>query len=284
MFGRTRKEVAIHLDMGPSIWTVEVDRAQIEQVLLNLYVNAWQAMPGGGQLFLATENVTIGPEASRSNNLNSGRYVKITVADTGEGIDETIRQRIFDPFFTTRELGRGTGLGLASAYGIIKNHGGVISVSSVKGGGTTFSIFLPASTKPASEEKPGKQTKKEGREMILVVDDEELVINITQKMLSRMGYRSIAARSGGEAVDIYREQGGEIDLIILDMIMPEMSGRETYDQISAINPDARFIVCSGYSVDEKAADILNRGCSGLLQKPFDLNQLSTKIREVLDSC
>ena len=178
MFGRTKKEISIREKYEENLWPVEVDRGQIQQVLLNLYVNAWQAMPGGGNSILETENVTLDENYVKPFSVEPGRYVKISVTDTGIGMDKATQERIFDPFFTTKGLGRGTGLGLASAYGIIKNHGGFINVYSEKGHGSTFNIYLPASEKEVIEEKKPTGETLKGSETVLFVDDEEMITEV----------------------------------------------------------------------------------------------------------
>lgn len=285
MFGRTKKEIRIHHRFEEDIWTVEVDQAQIEQVLLNLYVNAWQAMPGGGDLYIRGENVTLDEDAAKLSGAEPGGYVKVSVTDTGVGIDEETQQRIFEPFFTTKEMGRGTGLGLASAYGIIKNHGGIINVYSRKGRGTTFNIFLPATAGSMAQHKPEKYERaiQRGRETILLVDDEDIIIDVGQKMLKEMGYEVLLANSGNAAVRVYGKHMNEIDLVILDMIMPDMGGGDAYDAIKAINPDAVVLLSSGYSIDGQATKIMERGCNGFIQKPFNISQLSQAIRTTLDN-
>ena len=207
------------------IWSVEVDRGQIEQVLLNLYVNAWQAMPGGGTLCVETENVTLDERYGNTFSVEPGPYVKVSITDTGVGMDRATRERIFDPFFTTKEMGRGTGLGLASAYGIIKNHGGFINVYSEKGNGATFSVYLPASRKEAVNEEPkAKEDALSGSETILFVDDEEMIIDVVAELLRRLGYTVMAVKSGKEALAVYRDHKAKIDIVVLDMIMPDMNG------------------------------------------------------------
>ena len=282
MFGRTKKEIAIHTKYQGDIWPVKVDRGQIEQVLLNLYVNAWQAMPGGGDLYIQTENVTLDKGYLRPFDLEPGRYVKISVTDTGVGMDKAAQQRIFEPFFTTKEMGRGTGLGLASVYGIIKNHGGIINVYSEKGKGTTFTIYLPASEKEVAEEGkvPAKVLK--GTETVLLVDDEDMIIDVGEGFLKNLGYNVLLARSGKEAIEIYEKNKDKIDIVILDMIMPEMGGRETYDRMKEINPDIKVLLSSGYSINGQASEILERGCDGFIQKPFNMKELSQGVREILD--
>ena len=197
-------------------------------------------------------------------------------------MDEETQQRIFEPFFTTKEMGRGTGLGLAAAYGIIKGHGGTINVYSEKGRGTTFNIYLPASEKKLAEEKivPNKVLK--GTETVLLVDDQEAVITVGKAILHTLGYTVILAKNGKEAVEIFESNKEKIDFVILDMIMPGMSGAETYDEIKKINPDIKVILSSGYSLEGQATKILERGCNGFIQKPFNVSDLSRKIREVLD--
>jgi len=284
MFGRTKKEIAIHTEYQSDIWPVEVDQGQIEQVLLNLYVNAWQAMPGGGDLYIQTENVTLDKDYLRPFDLEPGRYIKISVTDTGVGMDKAAQPRIFEPFFTTKEMGRGTGLGLASVYGIIKNHGGIINVYSVKGKGTTFTIYLPASEKEVEVVEEGKVPDKalKGTETVLLVDDEDMIIDVGEGFLKNLGYNVLLARSGKEAIEIYEKNKDKIDIVILDMIMPEMGGRETYDRMKEINPDIKVLLSSGYSINGQASEILERGCDGFIQKPFNMKELSQGVREILD--
>jgi CheY-like chemotaxis protein len=282
MFGRTKKEVRIHGKYQKNVWTTEVDRGQLEQVLLNLYVNAWQAMPAGGDLFLQTRNVDLDEDQVSPYGLKPGRYVEVSVTDNGVGMDSKTKERIFDPFFSTKALGRGTGLGLASAYGIVKNHDGIIRVESEPGEGTTFRIYLPVSTKEIEKDKTRTDAIVRGSETILLVDDEDLILDIGGEMLRELGYAVTTARSGAEAVTIYGEQLDRIDLVILDMIMPEMGGGETYDRLKAMNPGIKVLLSSGYSINGQAKDILARGCDGFIQKPFNLGTLSQKLREILD--
>ena len=284
MFRRTKKEITIHKKYQDGLWSVEVDQGQIEQVLLNLFVNAWQAMPGGGNLFLETNNVTLEEnDYDRPYAISPGRYVRISVSDTGIGMDKATQERIFEPFFTTKEVGRGTGLGLASTYGIIKNHNGIINVYSEKGHGTTFKIYLPASKKQVIKEKSKPEVAQGGTEMILLVDDEEMVADIGKDMLEKLGYTIQVAFSGAEAIKIFNANREEVKLVILDMIMPDMSGGETFNRLKAIKPDAKILLSSGYSLDGRASKIMKRGCNGFIQKPFNLKQISRKIREILDT-
>ncbi|NVL91275.1 MAG: response regulator [Desulfobacterales bacterium] len=285
MFGRTKKEINIHRKYQKDIWTVEADQTQIEQVLLNLYVNAWQAMPGGGSLYIQTENVTLDENNVTPFEVTPGNYVKLSVADNGIGMDEETQRRIFEPFFTTREMGKGTGMGLASSYGIIKNHAGIINVYSKKNEGTTFNIYLPAIEVPISEQGPGKREKEvqQGRETILLVDDEDMIIDVGREMLMAMGYKVLSAGGGKKAIDVYRKNKDKIDLIILDMIMPDVNGGDVYDKLKEINPDIKVILSSGYSISGQATEILDRGCDGFIQKPFNIKQMSQWIRKVLDN-
>jgi nitrogen-specific signal transduction histidine kinase/CheY-like chemotaxis protein len=283
MFGRTQKEITIYPKYQKDIWVVDVDQGQIEQVLLNLYVNAWQAMAGGGKLFLKTENVTLDEFLAEAYGVDPGRYVKISVTDTGMGMDKKTQQRIFDPFFTTKEMGRGTGLGLASAYGILKNHRGIIHVYSELGQGTTFNIYLPVSEKTLKKKKDTTTGVIGGTEGILLVDDEELVIGVGSQMLEKLGYRVQVATDGQEAINIYEANQEAIQLIILDMVLPGMGGGQIYDKLKKVNPKVKVLLSSGYTLDGIAAEILNRGCNGFIQKPFNLKQLSLKIRSIIDN-
>jgi two-component system cell cycle sensor histidine kinase/response regulator CckA len=281
MFGRTKKEIGIFRKYQPDLWSVEVDQGQMEQVLLNLYVNAWQAMPAGGELYVEAQNVSLSDEEAGMYSLSAGRYVKVSITDTGVGMDEATRQRVFEPFFTTREMGRGTGLGLASAYGIIKNHGGHIDVESERGRGSTFTILLPAADRTFAEDTDVSSASK-GGETILLVDDDNTNVETLAELLKKLEYRVYVAESGQEALAVYAEKKDEIDLVILDMILPGISGGETYDRLKGINPAVKVLLASGYSIDGQAKEILDRGCNGFIQKPFGLQELSRKMRRIME--
>lgn len=282
MFGRTKREVVINRDFQEDIWTVEVDQGQIEQVLLNIYVNAWQAMPGGGNLYLETRNIIADENFAKRYSVKPGKYVKVSITDTGMGMDKETKGRIFEPFFTTKEMGRGTGLGLASAYGIIKNHGGIIIVYSEKGHGTTFGIYLPASEKEVPAEKPSIIDVLRGHETILLVDDEPMIIDVGRDIIQALGYTVITAKNGEDAIQIYREKKDTIDLVILDMIMPGMGGVETFEVLKTINTGVTVLLSSGYSVNGRPAKMLELGCRGFIQKPYSMAELSQAIRAALD--
>ncbi|UCD91060.1 MAG: response regulator, partial [Desulfobacterales bacterium] len=242
---------------------------------------AWQSMPGGGELYLETENAMLDADFVKPYSIESGKYVKISVTDTGVGMNEATHKRIFYPFFTTKEMGRGTGLGLASAYGIIKNHNGIINVYSEKGEGTTFNIYLPASEKEVIEDKKLVKYVLNGSETVLFVDDEDTIIDVGKSMLEKIGYQVLIAKNGREAIEIYNKNMDKIKIVILDMIMPAMGGGETYDTLKEINPDIKVLLSSGYSINGQATEIIERGCNGFIQKPFNVADLSQKIREIL---
>ncbi|HEU19897.1 MAG TPA: PAS domain S-box protein [Deltaproteobacteria bacterium] len=280
MFGRTKKEISIHKKLNNNLWIVEADRTQMGQVFMNLFVNAWQAMPGGGEIFLETANHHV--RNKETHPLAQGKYVKITVSDTGMGMDAQTREQIFDPFFTTKGMGRGTGLGLATVYGIIKGHGGMIDVTSEPGQGTTFEIYLPTTEKTVVREDAVNGECSGGTETILLIDDEVMVLDVARAMLQSLGYRVYCAGSGQEGVAVYHEKKDEIDLVILDMIMPGISGGEAFDRLREIDPTQKVLPSSGYSVDGKARQILEKGCNGFLQKPFRLEQLAREVRTALE--
>ena len=282
MFGRTKKEIRIHRIFDSDLWKAKTDQGQIEQVLLTLFVNASQAMPSGGDIWLQNENIILHEEESTILHLEPGAYVKISVKDNGLGMDEQTRGRILDPFFSTKQMGRGTGLGLASAYGIIKNHRGTIQVQSQKGKGSTFIIYLPVSDMEAAKEDVVSGEIMRGEETVLFVDDEEMIIDVGNQILSQLGYNVMLARGGKEALKFYQENQNKIDLVILDMIMPDLPGGEVYDRLRALNPKVKVLLCSGYSIDGQANEILQRCCDGFIQKPFNLEQFSQLIREILD--
>ncbi|MBW1865611.1 MAG: PAS domain S-box protein, partial [Deltaproteobacteria bacterium] len=282
MFGRTKKEIRIHTKLQNLPPVVAADQSQIEQVLLNLYVNAWQAMPDGGEIYLETKIVTLDDAYCESYQAKPGRYAKVAVTDTGIGMDESIRRRIFDPFFTTKEKGRGTGLGLASAYGIIKNHAGIITVYSEVGHGTTFNIYLPVSDKAVYRDVPTGSGLAKGSETVLMVDDEEMIVEVGQAMLEKLGYRVVVAKSGEHAVDTITKKGHGIDLVILDLIMPGIDGGKAFDLIREIYPEMPVMLSTGYSLNGQADGIMRRGCNEFIQKPFNISELSQKVRKILN--
>jgi PAS domain S-box-containing protein len=282
IFGRTRKEVEIQQRLATDLWTVDVDRTQVEQVMLNLYVNAWQAMPRGGQLYVDAANVTLGAGASEGRSLPSGDYVQISVRDTGIGMDEATCSRVFEPFFTTKELGRGTGLGLASAYAIIANHGGTIEVTSQPGAGSTFVVYLPASKRPVAPRVTPVPTTQPGTETVLLVDDEPSLRRSTGLMLEELGYRVLTAADGHEALLCFDTMPDAISVVILDMIMPGMGGAETFERLRARARALPILLSSGYSQDARAEALLRTGPTAFLQKPFRLETLSQKLRLLID--
>jgi PAS domain S-box-containing protein len=281
MFGRTKKEIRIYTKYTDPSMVVVVDRSQIEQALLNIYVNAWQAMPKGGELYVETSAVSLDGAFCKPHNTEPGPYVKISVTDTGIGMSEATRQRVFDPFFTTKKKGRGTGLGLASAYGIIKNHEGIITVDSSVGEGSSFNIFLPVSDQKVEQEKMANNKVIKGTEIILLVDDEQIIRDVGKAMLEKLGYQVITVDSGEGALDIVKEKGEKIDIVLLDMIMPGLDGGKTFDQIRKLQPAMPVILSSGYSINGQANDIMSRGCNGFIQKPFHISELSQKIRATI---
>jgi len=282
-FAMTKKDIRVHRELAKDEFAINADQGQIEQVLLNLYVNAKDAMPGGGDLFLKTMNVTHKDMRGKPYEVKPGKYVLLTIRDTGIGMDKRTLERVFDPFFTTKGMGRGTGLGLASVYGIIKAHGGYIHIESKKRHGTTFDIYLPASEKEVEvEEKDLSEEILKGKETVLFVDDEDIVIDVGEEILMTLGYKALLARSGKEAIKIYKENKKKIDMVLLDMVMPDMGGGETYDRMKEINPNIKVLLSSGYSIDGQAEEILERGCNGFIQKPFNVKELSDKLREILD--
>jgi len=298
-FSMTRKDITLHHDFEHTLSGVKADLGQIEQVILNIYVNAAEAMPHGGELFITTRNITHKDIKGKSYTIKPGNYILLTIRDTGIGMDKATQAKVFDPFFTTKGLARGTGLGLASVYGIIKAHGGYIDVESQKGQarpprlsardggqGTTFFIYLPA-TKTEGIEQGAESERSDdilkGKETILLVDDEEIILDVGKDLLTSLGYAVLIAHGGKEAIEILHTTlpSSPPDLVILDMIMPSMGGGETYDRMKEIHPTIKVLLSSGYSINGQAKEILKRGCNGFIQKPFTLGEVSKAIREVL---
>jgi CheY-like chemotaxis protein len=281
-FGMTQKEITVHQELSEDLHGIEADQGQIEQILLNLYINALEAMPGGGDLYLITMNVTDKDMIGKLYKANPGNYVLLSVKDTGIGMDYETRKRIFEPFFTTKGLASGTGLGLASTYGIVKGHGGYIDVDSEKGKGTTFSIYLPATEEMIEQKKVLSDELVKGKGTILLVDDEEMVLESGEELLNHLGYEVLLAENGKEALELYKQNRDKIDLVLLDMVMPVMGGGEAFDRMKEINANVKVLLSSGYSLEGEAKEILKRGCNAFIQKPFKMEQLSQKLMEILD--
>jgi two-component system cell cycle sensor histidine kinase/response regulator CckA len=283
-FGHTKKEITIHMDLAQDLLEIEADLGQIEQILLNLFVNAADAMPRGGDLRIKTGNVTDREIVSGVYSAKRGNYLMLEVSDNGIGMDEETQQRVFEPFFSTKEMGRGTGLGLASVYGTVKGHGGYIEVKSEKHKGSTFRIYLPVTSltgrKPARPKQRSIHPETE-RGLILLVDDEADILKVGRDLLKALDYEVIAVASGREALDVYSESQSTIALVILDIVMPRMGGGETYDRLKAIDPSVKVLLCSGYSIEGEVSRIMERGADGFIQKPFTLQTLNDKIRTVL---
>ena len=278
--------ITMELRLSDTPLTVKGSEDQLGQVLMNLCVNARDAMPDGGALHVETRRVTLGEDDCRSIfDATPGDYARLTVADTGTGMSQSTLARIFDPFFTTKEIGKGTGLGLAMVYGIVKAHDGFIQVNSKLGQGTTFCIYLPLVDKPtvAVVEKQENITHapQQGSETILFVDDEDTVRSLAGNILKMLGYRVISARDGCEALEIYQQKQSEIDLVLTDLTMPQMSGQELCGVLRRINPLVKIIVSSGYNLREDDNSVLEENIR-TLPKPYRLREMARVIREVLD--
>jgi len=260
------------------------DRTQVQNALLNLAVNARDAMPEGGALTFTTDTVEFDGAAGDMSSfpIAPGRYVSVVVSDTGVGIDDAIKTKIFEPFFTTKEMGKGTGLGLASVYGTVKGHSGYIEVDSQAGKGASFRIYFPLSEMPSPMPLSALPMVKMGKGAVLLVDDEELLRQMSEQMLSDIGYTVHTACNGEEAVAFYREHFQTIDVVILDLIMPKLGGYECFKELKKINPRVKALVTSGYAMNGQAQKTIDEGALGFLQKPFDLAVFSKAIVDVLD--
>ncbi len=273
-------EVVTHLtDSGAS---VNGDDGQIQQALLNIFLNARDAMPEGGKLSVAT-SVTMADAhtANQFSSIKPGQFVLITVSDTGHGIEGTIQNRVFEPFFTTKDSG--TGLGLSVVYGVVQSHGGFINLESEVGRGTTFSVYLPrASATAPLAARQRRQRLPHGRENILVIDDELSVCEIARDMLAGLGYTVYVEHDGKSGVDLYRIRQATIDLIILDINMPVMGGKQTFEVLRSINPRCRIIIMTGYGREGVETSNFSAEVNAFMQKPFQLEVLALKVREILD--
>ena len=279
------KRFTVEKDLDASLSFAEVNESQVEQVLLNLLINARDAMPDGGKIFLKTQNLYLNYEACKNyQNVTGGNFVEIVVKDTGSGIHKDIQRNIFNPFFTTKEEEKGTGLGLATVERIVKSHRGFVEVFSKYGEGATFKIYLPAAENAVitSRDTATHKEKRSGSETILAVDDENIIIRTITESLGSLGYHVISASDGCEAVKLFVENKSKIDLIILDLMMPAMNGYEAFKEIKAMDPCSKIILCTGYVADDSVQEMLNNGVKGLLKKPYRIEDLSRAVRLVLD--
>lgn len=279
------KMIDIKIRTQARLWTIQADSIQIEQILLNLGTNAADAMPEGGRLIIETENVVLDREYAQTHfEPKPGRYVLLTVSDTGHGIDKETIERIFDPFFTTKEFGKGTGLGLASVYGIVKSHGGYIICYSEVGQGTTFKMYFPASeqTEVAESREVDVPPIPRGTETILIVDDEEAIRGLAQQALMKYGYTVMTASTGEEGLGIYSDSPAGIDLILMDLGMPGMGGHKCLQGLLEFNPQAKVIIASGYSINGQVKKSMEAGAKAYVGKPYKLADLLSTVRAVLD--
>ena len=278
--------ITIDLKLAENLKVVNADSAQLEQILMNLGVNARDAMADGGTLTFQTENVYLDRGYTTSMlGATPGEYILLTVSDTGHGMDKETLQHIFEPFYTTKEAGKGTGLGLAIVYGIVQNHNGYIQVDSRPGGGTTFRIYFPV-LKGDGREKAEAKVQKEaprGKERVLLVDDEKTVLDIGQDLLRQYGYETILADGGEKAIEIYRREKDRIDLVILDLIMPGMGGQKCFQELLRINPEIKVIISTGASAEEQVREAFKPHPVGFVSKPYQLKDMLSKVREVLDA-
>lgn len=281
-FIETRKDIESRLELNENVYSIEADAGQIEQVLINLFINAGHAMPRGGSLIIESKNITLKESEAISFNIHPGEYVKVSVTDTGIGMDRDTLMRIFEPFFTTKSDKGGTGLGLASAYGIMRNHGGAIHAYSEPGQGSVFALYFPLSNKSITVEKGnGDMGILQGTGTILIIDDESLILDTASELLVKLGYKVFKAASGQEGVDIYREMKSSIDLVILDMIMPGMSGSQALNLLKELNPGIKVILSSGYGFQGEVRKVMESGCVAFIQKPFIFSDLSAVVHRAL---
>jgi two-component system, cell cycle sensor histidine kinase and response regulator CckA len=281
IFGNTRRDITIRRKLQDNLSRADADRGQIEKVFVILYVKARQSMPKGGELLLESRNVRLGQEEAEAYGLQAGAYVLVTVTHGGRALDDVAAGKIFEPTLEAGGIGRG--FDLTSAYGIIRSHGGVLTVGGEEGVGTSFRVYLPASgvTRPGEGGSPAGLLK--GTETVLLVDDEDVVLDVNREILESQGYKVITARNGKEALEIYRARRGEISLVILDMVMPEMNGEETFGLLKRIDPEVKIILASGYSTNDQIRNLMQNGCCAFLQKPFGNMELMMKVREVIGS-
>jgi CheY-like chemotaxis protein len=280
------EDIALELRLDRECGRVKSDPGQVDQVIMNLAVNARDAMPHGGKLTIETANVTLGQDyAQRRMDGSPGDYVMLAITDTGEGMSQEVKTRLFEPFFTTKPTGKGTGLGLATCHGIVKQSGGHISVYSEEGHGTTFKVYLPRVHEEIEVVAKTEQTAKatSGAETLLLVEDEPVVRQLAGLVLRKQGYEVLEAADGEQALQVAQTscQGG-IDLLITDLVMPQMGGKELADRLRAARSDLKVLFCSGYTQDAIIHNGILEDKAAFLQKPYTPTTLAQKVREVID--
>ena len=268
--------------LNAEVSTTFGDKSQLKNAILNIALNSQDAMPHGGEIIFKTECVKIN-NADVPGDIPDGNYIKISIIDTGKGMSEEVRKLIFEPFFTTKERGVGTGMGLPAAYGTIKNHKGVISVASDIDKGTEVTIYLPSH---ALKKEPEKDDKKAGSDFtyykhILLVDDEALVCSMTKEVLEKMNFNVSVCHNGKDAVEFYQKEWEEIDIVIIDLVMPELNGKDAFIKMKEINPDIVALISSGYSIDGTAQEVIDLGARGFIKKPFTKKELNEHIARLL---
>jgi CheY-like chemotaxis protein len=276
--------VDICLELSADLPEINADPSQAEQVLMNLAVNACDAMPDGGKLTVRTSPATLKEEYCRLNvGATAGDYVLLEICDTGHGMDKETVEHIFEPFYTTKAMGRGTGLGLAMVHGIVKQHNGHVTVHSEVGEGTTFKVYFPASGGEVENDVLTSTIMPAfGTETVLLVDDEEFVRELGARVLTNHGYTVLQAKNGTEALDLFKKESSRISLVILDLIMPGMGGRECLKGLLKIDPNMKILVASGYSADGSVGEIIRMGAKGFVTKPLRVKDLLREVRRVLE--
>ena len=278
------KSIEVDCETSRNLWTVSGDATQLHQVLMNLCVNARDAMPNGGILTISAENFLVDEHYAKMHiDAKIGSYIVATVADTGMGITHEVLDRIFEPFFTTKELGKGTGLGLSTVLGIVKSHGGFINVYSEVGKGSKFEVYLPAQETAETPEEKELELPHGSRELVLIVDDEPSIREITKTSLEAYNYKAITASDGIEAIALYAEYRDKISIVLTDMLMPSMDGITTIRTLHKINPNVKIIVISGLATSDKMNSAYDLGIKAFLSKPYTAKQLLETINTVKNS-
>jgi PAS domain S-box-containing protein len=278
-------DIEVQMNLAPDVGMVHADAGHLQQLLMNLCVNARDAMPHGGKLLIKTEDLELSDElAELRRDLAPGRYLVLSVTDTGCGMSPEVRDRIFEPFFTTKGVGKGTGLGLPMVYGVVRQHNGTVRVYSELGVGTSFRIYLPVINRPSENVEAAPRSKpRGGNETILVAEDDPMVRDVAVRILERAGYRTITAADGVQAVELFEKHQDAISLAIIDMVMPRLSGREVYQSIKQTKPQTQIVFCSGYDPEMTGVETLPDQTTQIVQKPFDPEKLLDIIRDALDN-